>query len=726
MDDKDTRLISSIFDNLKKKKLGAALRAARAAAKAEPYLAYDEELERIERDYRLMLDYMKRGYDDPERDVVYENLLARLNVHASDMLTAYKTHHTPFYMEMARKAAGRTFTYETIKQTLEDFVADVAMLSLEAEPARTEKSKDLYRKHNDFIQALFCHIVISRQWNANDRAFFEELVLSPTIDTIDAQLMVSAVTLAAMNTADAGKFSMLTGVYAKASDEKLRQKALVGWVFALTAGTSPEISKTVADLTETDNVRNELADLQKQMIFCMNAEQDNDKIQRDIMPELMKNNNLKITRTGIIEKEDDPMQDIFDPGASERAMEKMEESFTKMMNMQKAGSDIYFGGFSQMKRYPFFYNAANWFCPFYPEHPEISGQAGKLQDTTLLSRILNNGPFCDSDKYSFALAVSSVISRLPANIREMLDSKEAFGPVMSVEEQGSPAYIRRMILQDMYRFFRLYPQRSQLANPFDANHFTFVTGEAFRGTRMSETYPELCYFMIKHKNKSALKTIVDALPQGDEPKSLLIRGIYTLDYSGNPAQAARYFKKLHDKEPDNKRALSLLARSCFESGDYAAATACYGEIYDKEPGDYAAALNYSIALSKAKRYQEATRLLYRLDIEHPDSAAVTRVLAWTLMGEGKYEQARKCYDRLLASDDAETGDWLNAGYCRWFTGNVGEAADLFKKFVKESAAGGKSRDISEELDNDKDILADHGIRGIDIRLMSDIVSDDQE
>ena len=726
MDDKDTRLISSIFDNLKKKKLGAALRAARVAAKAEPYLAYDEELERIERDYRLMLDYMKRGYDDPERDVVYENLLARLNVHASDMLTAYKTHHTPFYMEMARKAAGRTFTYETIRQTLEDFVADVAMLSLEAEPARTEKSKELYRKHNDFIQALFCQIVISRQWNANDRAFFEELVLSPTIDTIDAQLMVSAITLAAMNTADAGKFRMLTGVYAKASDEKLRQKALVGWVFALTAGTSPEINKTVADLTEADNVRSELADLQKQMIFCMNAEQDNDKIQRDIMPELMKNNNLKITRTGIIEKEDDPMQDIFDPGASERAMEKMEESFTKMMNMQKAGSDIYFGGFSQMKRYPFFYNAANWFCPFYPEHPEISGPAGKLQDTTLLSRILNNGPFCDSDKYSFALAVSSVISRLPANIREMLDSKEAFGPVMSVEEQGSPAYIRRMILQDMYRFFRLYPQRSQLANPFDANHFTFVTGEAFRGTRMSETYPELCYFMIKHKNKSALKTIVDALPQGDEPKSLLIRGIYSLDYSGNPAQAARYFKKLHDKEPDNKRALSLLARSCFESGDYAAATACYGEIYDKEPGDYAAALNYSIALSKAKRYQEAARLLYRLDIEHPDSAAVTRVLAWTLMGEGKYEQARKCYDRLLASDDAETGDWLNAGYCRWFTGNVGEAADLFKKFVKESAAGGKSRDISEELDNDKDILADHGIRGIDIRLMSDIVSDDQE
>ena len=52
------------------------------------------------------------------------------------------------------------------------------------------------------------------------------------------------------------------------------------------------------------------------------------------MPELMKNNNLNITRSGITEKEEDPMADVFDPGASERAMEKMEESFQKMMNIQ--------------------------------------------------------------------------------------------------------------------------------------------------------------------------------------------------------------------------------------------------------------------------------------------------------------------------------------------------------------------------------------------------------
>lgn len=105
------------------------------------------------------------------------------------------------------------------------------------------------------------------------------------------------------------------------------------------------------------------------------------------------------------------------------------------MNMQKAGSDIYFGGFSQMKRFPFFYKAANWFCPFYIENPEISSSIDKMENTSLVSNILENGPFCDSDKYSFTLAVSSVIAHLPENIKEMLNTKEAIMPAMGMEER---------------------------------------------------------------------------------------------------------------------------------------------------------------------------------------------------------------------------------------------------------------------------------------------------
>lgn len=725
MDNRETKEFDIIFRLIDRSELGAALRAVRKFVDANPHMIYDEELESIENDYRLMLDYMRRGFNDPHRSAIYNSLTTRLYRFASDMYMTYMTQHAAFFTDALRKSGNKQFNDEKIKSELEGFVADAAMLSLEIEPARTTKSNELYSRHNDFMQALFCHIIVSRQWSDHDSEFFNRLLLSPTIDSIDAQLLISAITLAAMNNMDINKFGVLIHVYLASTDEKIRQRALIGWVFALSSRTRvmPKMKNLVSEALSHDGVANELADLQKQIIFCMNAEQDTDTIRRDIMPELMKNNNLNITRFGINEKEDDPMADIFDPGASERAMEKMEESFQKMMNMQKAGSDIYFGGFSQMKRFPFFYNVANWFYPFYIEHPEISRTAGNLKDTPLLINILNSGPFCDSDKYSFTLAISSVISRLPDNMKEMLNSPEVLGQVVSPEDQRQSAYIRRMILQDMYRFFRLYPQREQLVNPFDAKHFIFVSDDLFNNTDIQALVPDLCYFMIKHKNGNALRNILSKNTDEDNPKMLLVRGMYELNFAKQPEKAVEVFEKLKAEAPGNRRVLSLLARSYFECGKFEDSAACYQTLHDSDPQNKTVALNLCVALSKAKKYSDAINLLYRLDIENPDSSAVKRVLAWTLSGLGKYDQAEKEYSRLTSADDAENGDWLNAGYCQWMKGNTAEAVKLFARFMENRRNTGLNRKycISEEFANDKDFLNEHGISDTDIHLMADLV-----
>lgn len=725
MDNKETKQLNDIFSLIEKNKLGRAIRASRSFVDAHPHMVYDGELERIEGDFRLMLDYMKRGFNDPQRADVYNNIGDRLYRFACDMRMAYHISSTQFFKEMSQKKAGVNLSDENIKSTLENFVAETAMLSLETEPSKTEKSKEIYRRHNNFIQALFCSIITSGSWSGHDKDFFENLILSPTIDTMDAQMLVSATTLSAMNNMDDNKFATLIEVYTKATDEKVRQKALIGWVFSLSAGTRQEkkMRPRVAEALKQAGTVSELADLQKQIIFCMNAEQDNDKIQRDIMPDLIKNNNLKITRFGIQEKEEDPMQDVFDPEASDKAMEKMEESFQKMMSMQKAGSDIYFGGFSQMKRFPFFYKATNWFCPFYIENPEISGTVDKMKGTNIITNILENGPFCDSDKYSFALALSSVIAHLPENMKEMLNTSDAMGPAMSTEELKNPAYIRRMILQDMYRFFRLYPQRRQIVNPFENGHFVFVTDKIFEGTGMAEMYPDLCYFMIKHKNKNALKEILSVFEDKTSPKSLLVHGLFNLEFERKPELATTYFKTLRELEPNNKRALSLLARSYFECGNYAYSAKCYKELMLSEPNNSTFALNFCIATSKDKKYDEALNTLYKLDIEHPGSMSVTRVLAWTLMGVNKNEQAEKAYNRLLNSEEVENGDWLNAGYCQWFMGHTDEATRMFKTFAKPHKDT-KDYDISEDFANDIDILTAHEINDTDIQLMAELVSEE--
>ena len=172
----------------------------------------------------------------------------------------------------------------------------------------------------------------------------------------------------------------LVEVYRHAHDTKVRQRSLVGCVLSLTNNQlfKKEQRTLVNSFITTKEAKRELLNLQKQMFNCMEADRDNDKIQRDIMPNIIKNSDLHFDRFGISEKENNPLENILHPDADEQKMEKMEESIQKMMKMQQQGSDIYFGGFSKMKRFPFFDHIANWFMPFSAHHPGLEEVALSL------------------------------------------------------------------------------------------------------------------------------------------------------------------------------------------------------------------------------------------------------------------------------------------------------------------------------------------------------------
>jgi len=289
------------------------------------------------------------------------------------------------------------------------------------------------------------------------------------VDTVDQQLLVTAITLSLMNQYDMAKFQVLTEVYRRSQDEAVRQRALVGWTLGMDSkwlAVYPEQRELVSALLTDESVCKELTELQIQLIFCLNAEKDSSTIQHEIMPDLIKNNSFRITRHGIEEIEDDPMEDVLHPDASEQRMERLEATFQRMMDMQKQGSDIYFGGFSQMKRFPFFYDMSNWLVPFYMQHPDIAQYVSPNRDNLFIDKLIKQGPFCNSDKYSFIIAFQQVMKQIPDHLLQMLRRGEASIDEMSSEELQTPAYSRRTYLMDLYRFFRLFPHRQELCNPF--------------------------------------------------------------------------------------------------------------------------------------------------------------------------------------------------------------------------------------------------------------------
>ena len=710
---------SAIFNLINQQRLVEAIGAVRKLALDFPMLN-TSEVNHIDEDYRLMLHYVGMGFNDPERDNMYSLFIHRLYRAVANMRVGYRRQKVGAFTEMAQKTAGRLFTHDVIRRELEDFVASKAMMGLEEMPLLTTPKGEIFKQHQAFMSALFCRLMVSPQWNEADTQFYSALLLSPTIDTVDALLLVSAISFSTWQEYDDGKFQALVDVYEHASDSALRQRALVGWAFA-TPYIPTLFSATyakVARLCAQEQVVKELTDMQKQVIFCVDAEKDHNTIQREIMPTLLQNNNLNITRNGMItEKEDDPMEDILDPDAADRRMEEMENTIHKMIDMQQAGSDIYFGGFAQLKRSAFFHDLSNWFCPFYPEHPAIEQAMSKVGNTRILLALSAHTPLCDSDKYSFVQAISTVIDKMPQSIREMITSGAAEDQGFDIPGMDKPEYIRRFYLQDLYRFFRLYHYKQQVRSPFSTRRFLFMTAPVFAQIQSDFSPLDICDTLRKRSNVEGFRQMAAFCEEHiDSADSLLVQGIYAYDYEHNFPKAQQCLQQLLQREPEHEKATLYLGRTCFETADYPLAEKCFKQLSEKRPDRKSYALNYCIALTKTAHFDEALPMLYKLNYQYPDDENVLRVLAWTLMGLNRLEQAEQEYAKLA---DREAGDALNHGYCRLVQGDVSGAVNLFRAFIDRTEG---KHSLYEEFRRDAPLFEKFNISPTDQALMIDLVA----
>ena len=152
---------------------------------------------------------MLKGYVDQQRNQLYSSLLQRLYVITMNAsIDVFKDKNlTPVTKEPS--LGEDIFTFEEIEKTLTQFVQDVTMLSLELDSNKETKQKQIYSDHYNYLSRLFNAIVVSHQWSESFALSFQNLLLSPTIETSDVQQIVSAITLGAMQVFDINKFKNL-------------------------------------------------------------------------------------------------------------------------------------------------------------------------------------------------------------------------------------------------------------------------------------------------------------------------------------------------------------------------------------------------------------------------------------------------------------------------------------------------------------------------------------
>lgn len=707
---------------LKANNLHSAIHSLHDVVYDNPDWLLIDDFERIEENYQIMVDYMKRGFKDDRRFDVYEQQKATLNSFMQRIAHKSAEYNTEF-----AKARSKTLDFDMslkeIKDKLENFVTDTALIGLENDmELRNHKMKNMFQAHQDLIDKLFCRTWISDTWNNETADDMTDLLLSSTVENTDIQLIISAVMLGGIEFYDYNKFRVLSTVYMKSTDEYIRQRALVGWVLILQRRTyeTQEMHRIIKDMLDDPRTVNELMELQIQIVYCKNAEHDRDMIQHEIMPDLMEGGNINITRFGISEKEDDVVKNILDPNADERLAEKMEKAAERILKMQKDGVDIYFGSLSRMKYFPFFKTLSNWFCPFSLEHPELSSQMEKLEMFEKLNKLMSSSPFCDSDKYSLCLSVNQMADNFAPSMKEFL----AYAPddLMASSDFNSfsntPTYIRRNYLQSIFRTYKVSPFKNEIHDPFA---FPALFEDKIFSSLSSKLLIEIAEFMKNNHYMESAKNIISIIEPPYNYDYYMAKSEISPDYSE--------YEKALELNPDDEKALVKYAEKLLVLDENPSkASVVYRKLATLYPNKrYETDLCSCLVDPSVAQYDEALKILYKVTFEHPEYMKATRVIAWCLFCMGKSEQAEKYYSTILRQKKVYRPDFLNAGHVAWGNGDIKTALSRYKSYAnmfgKTISKNAFIDSVNSDFNTDKPRLEIYGLTKVDIQLMIDIIID---
>ena len=227
--------LNLVLDRLIERNLGEAIQAMESFLSVHPHQVNTDRLFAIKTDYQTMIDYWRRGFKDPQLNSLYDKLLQRMYVLYTNIAISYAIGHSSFLssIHMRVHVSARDWSPQVIREDLESFVSDVAMLSLETGRMAQDNRREIYVRHQQLMAGLFDFILTSSVWSDGFAGAMEGILLSPTVDTNDQQLIVSVIMLSLIEHFDMAKFRLLVHVYQQTADEAVRQRALVGWVFAL-------------------------------------------------------------------------------------------------------------------------------------------------------------------------------------------------------------------------------------------------------------------------------------------------------------------------------------------------------------------------------------------------------------------------------------------------------------------------------------------------------------
>ena len=605
------------------------------------------------------------------------------------------------------KKQGEAIDIKEVKPTLEKFVSREAMLFLNHDLSKEEQdqaSARLYQEWEEYREKIFDRFVSSGYWNDEERAVVKDTILSPTVDSLTSQLLVSAITLSAATVFDMGKFTLLYDIYRLADDDEVKVRALLGWLLVSTNcgcyEQQPDFRSFAEQLTEDckndPDLLAEIIKAQKMLAVTVFSEQKSIDYTNDIMASLSKRflGDLKDKVANLLEADED-MQNIFGIEDDEETSEESPirsvdintdedgipnldvdmDSPLSMDEMMDKGIDILLPQFKMLRdQTDFFTHLYNWFMPFYLKNPHITEALGFVDEKRKFCKAFcSTARSCPADAYSLANLIVSHPNEIPENIVDCYDDPEDEGdgsePADEEEivneffkEPGEhrAKRIRINYIRNLLRFSKFYTAKDEIFNILDELDddkpaYAVLAGPLFQDEFFDKYRMAIARYSFRREFPDLVEVMLEGVPC-DTLEMHFMKGWVCMQKEDNHSlrMAVDHFKKMLKIKPDMKQVylqLGICYRNLIQVDEYL-------ENFDKLmefKDSFSEEELFELKLDKLKfivmnnRFEEAMPLAYELDYTHPENQMAGALLTQLLIkigGEHAEENFQKAHQRL--------------------------------------------------------------------------------
>jgi len=652
-----------------------------------------EDLAQAKQTYTTMLHFLVKGTDDPNTPTIYAQLQTKAyDIHdRAERILRLKEMKSDKY-SLTRAQLSTTPPFCSLIQVLLQQTEAIAHTEQDPNLRDTQRAhtlSDLRTTHETTLETLFEEVWTSDLWTDSDYQTASSLLEAPAADT-DRCILVSAVTLALQEMFDPRKTMFLIDAYLHPS-VPVNQRALVGLLLILRQWDQrievyPQLSARISMLTDDANFRHEFYRTMMQLQYSQLTDTISTKMQQDIIPSIMKSTKFKHTQFGLQEIDDYMTKHGENPEWHHKETDaQAQTSLEEMANLQIDGADIYMSAFSQMKNHPFFHAIGHWFMPFDPLSPLISHTAEPDNPSSkFLQIILQNSPFCDSDKYSFAFMLNHLGQhgrhQFSSNISSNLSNEE----INELMQQSSatrtqPASIvSRHYIFDLYRFFQLYPYHQQFSNPFkkDNTPFSPLCTQCFQPLLDDNAGKQHLadFFMRKALYSQALDLYQSFHPQPrEEDADLWQRMGFCEQKQGHHQQAYQYYSQAYRLTPQSNWTLKHLAAAALQQAAYSEANTLYDLLLAEDPDNLALLTHKATCLMHLRHYAEALPLLYKANYLNENTQELRHNLALCELLSGHPDKALTLSQQLLTDHANTPNTWFLLGTIHLAAGRISEA-----------------------------------------------------